>query len=208
MEMPLGTNQEARRLILASASRSRRELLERAGVPADRMPAEVDETEIKLALRQEQADALTVAETLAELKACRISQRESEALVIGADQMLTCGDVWFDKPRDQDQAAGHLRALSGRTHRLETCVCVALGGRRIWHHRDSANLTMRPLSDSFIDAYLTALGSRALESVGAYQLEGLGAQLFSKVEGDFFTILGLPLLPLLEFLRGHEVIGR
>ena len=195
-------------IILASASVSRRALLENAGVPARCMAARIDEEEIKLALRQEQADAMAAAETLAELKACRVSQKEPEALVIGADQILTCGDVWFDKPADLDQAAGHLRALSGRSHKLLTCVCVARDGRRIWHHRDSAGLTMRHLSDGFIRSYLAAVGERALDSVGAYQLEGRGAQLFAKIEGDFFTILGLPLLPLLEFLRGHGAIER
>jgi len=195
-------------LILASASASRRALLEGAGVPVSCQPARIDETEIKLAMRQEKADALAVATTLAELKACRVSQRNPGSLAIGADQILTCGDVWFDKPVDLDQAAGHLHALSGRTHRLLTCVCVAKDGRRIWHHQDSAQLTMRPLSAGFIEGYLAAVGERALESVGAYQLEGRGAQLFAKIEGDFFTILGLPLLPLLEFLRGHGAIER
>lgn len=199
---------QAPRLILASASPSRRGLLERAGVSARYAVARVDEAEIKLAMRQEGATALSVAETLAELKATRLSQKEPAALVIGADQILTCGDVWFDKPVDLDQAAGHLRALSGRSHNLMTCVCVAQEGRRIWHHRESCELTMRKLSDSFIKAYLAVVGEAVLTSVGAYQLEGRGAQLFAKVEGDFFTILGLPLLPLLDFLRGHGVIER
>jgi len=193
-------------LILASASPSRRAMLEAAAVPFTHRAARIDETEIKLAMRQEKADAMAVAETLAELKACRISQKEPTALVIGADQILTCGDVWFDKPADLDQAAGHLRALSGRSHDLSTCVCLAKGGRRIWHHRESARLTLRPLSDSFIRSYLAAVGEAALTSVGGYRLEGRGTQLFSKIEGDFFTILGLPLLPLLAVLRSHGVI--
>lgn len=195
-------------LILASASSSRRGLLKRAGIAASCIAAQVDETEIKMAMRQEGADALSVAETLAELKACRISQKEPAALVIGADQILTCGDVWFDKPVDMDQAAGHLRALSGRRHSLLTCVCVARGGRRIWHQRETANLTMRTLSDGYIQRYLGVVGEAALTSVGAYQLEGRGAQLFAKIEGDFFTILGLPLLPLMDFLRGYGVIEK
>jgi septum formation protein len=202
------SNSTAPRLILASASRSRRELLESAGVMVTSKPAQIDEDEIKLAMRAEGAAAIEVAETLAELKALRVSQQDREALVVGADQILTCGDLWFDKPADLDHAAGHLRALSGKSHELLTCVCVARGGSRIWHHRARATLVMRPLSEAYIRDYLSALGPRALESVGAYQLEGLGAQLFSRVEGDFFTILGLPLLPLLEFLRSHEVIGR
>ena len=199
---------QAPRLILASASRSRRALLEGAGVMVTSKPAQIDEDEIKLAMRAEGAAAIEVAEALAELKALRVSQQDQEALVVGADQILICGDLWFDKPADLDHAAGHLRALSGKSHELLTCVCVARGGSRIWHHRARATLVMRPLSEVYIRDYLSALGPRALESVGAYQLEGLGAQLFSRVEGDFFTILGLPLLPLLEFLRSHEVIGR
>lgn len=202
------TNIAVPQLILASASSSRRALLAAAAVPVRCIAASIDEAEIKLAMRQEKAGAMAVAETLAELKACRISQKEPGALVIGADQMLTCGDVWFDKPVDLDQAAGHLRALSGRSHKLLTCVCVAQDGRRIWHHRASATLTMRVLSDRFIESYLAAVGDAALNSVGAYQLEGRGAQLFAAVEGDFFTILGLPLLPLLEFLRAYGVIER
>ncbi len=106
------------------------------------------------------------------------------------------------------RAAADLRALSGKRHSLATAVCVVRDGVRLWHHRESARLTMRPLDDAFIEAYLDAIGEGALASVGAYQLEGLGAQLFSRVEGDYFTILGLPLLPLLEFLRNHGVVAR
>ena len=120
--------------------------------------------------------------------------------------MLECEGTWFDKPGDLNQAVEHLEALSGRTHRLVSSACVVRDGTCLWHHGDHARLTMRPLSDAFIDAYLTAVGERALDSVGAYQLEGFGAQLFSRVEGDYFTILGLPLLPLLEFMRLHRVL--
>ncbi len=137
-----------------------------------------------------------------------MSRHASDALVIGADQILDCDSAWFDKPLDRMRAAADLRALSGKRHSLATVVCVVRDDLRLWHHRESARLTMRPLGDAFIEAYLDAIGEDSLASVGAYQLEGLGAQLFSRVEGDYFTILGLPLLPLLEFLRNHGVVAR
>lgn len=181
-------------------------MLARAGMVFHHEAPNVDEDEIKLALKGEGATAIQVAETLAELKARRVSQRHADLLVIGADQMLDCGGEWFDKPRDRAAAAANLRALSGRTHNLETSVCVCRNDSRLWHHNARARLTMRLLSDDFIERYLDAVGDAALGSVGGYQLEGLGVQLFSRVEGDFFTILGLPLLQLLDFLRGHSVV--
>ena len=196
----------APQVVLASSSPSRRRLLANAGLPAIGEAPQIDETAVKAALAGEGADAEQVAEALAELKAQRVARRYPGALVIGADQMLECEGTWFDKPGDLNQAVEHLEALSGRTHRLVSSACVVRDGTCLWHHGDHARLTMRPLSDAFIDAYLTAVGERALDSVGAYQLEGFGAQLFSRVEGDYFTILGLPLLPLLEFMRLHRVL--
>ncbi|MCG8357556.1 MAG: Maf family protein [Kiloniellales bacterium] len=193
-------------LVLASASPSRRRLLAEAGVALQWDEARVDESEVKDALKAEGAEPEQVAETLSELKAQRVSRRHPGALVIGADQMMECGGIWFDKPSDLDHAAAHLRALSGRAHRLLTSVCVVRDGQRLWHHNDQARLTMRSLSGRFVADYLEAVGEAALGSVGAYQLEGLGAQLFSRVEGDYFTILGLPLLPLLDFLRHHRAV--
>jgi septum formation protein len=194
-------------IVLASASAVRATLLKNAGVPCVIDPGAVDEDEIKRAMKAEGATADTVSETLAELKAMRVAPRHRGALVFGADQMLECNGVWFDKPDDRDHAAAHLAALSGRTHRLiSSAVCVR-DGARIWHHTAVASLTMRPLSRAFIDCYLDAAGAAVLRSVGAYQLEGLGAQLFSKIEGDYFTVLGLPLLPLLAFLRDNQVIA-
>ena len=151
------------------------------------------------------ADAAAAAETLAELKANKISMRAPGALVIGADQILECEGRWFDKPPDRTAAVAHLRALGGKTHALATAVCVVRDGVRIWHHREAPRLTMRPLDGVFIESYLDAAGPEVLETVGAYRLEDLGAQLFTKVSGDYFTILGLPLLPLLGFLREHGV---
>lgn len=193
-------------VILASGSRTRLELLHRAGVTVTAEAAAVDEGEIKAAFQAEGASTEACAQALAALKAKRISDRHPAALVIGADQMLDCDGIWFDKPADLDGARTHLQALRGKTHRLVTAAVVMQGGSQLWHVISQAKLTMRPVSDAFLDDYLHQAGTAVLSSVGAYQLEGLGAQLFDKVEGDFFTVLGLPLLPLLAFLRGHGVI--
>ena len=197
----------AQALVLASASATRARLLAAAGLEVVCQPAAVDEEGLKASLKAEGATPAQVAETLAELKAQRVSAQLPGALVIGADQMLSCNEVWFDKPPDRDHAAAQLRALSGKTHQLWSAVCVLRGGSRLWHHNATARLTMRRLSDDFIAAYLAASGPAVLDSVGTYHLEGLGAQLFAKVEGDFFGILGLPLLPLLDFLRANKVLS-
>ncbi|TWA84288.1 septum formation protein [Azospirillum brasilense] len=194
-------------VVLASGSRTRAEMLERAGVRVTLAPAAVDEEEIKLAARAEGAPVEDVAEALAELKAQRVTRKHPGALVIGADQMLECEGRWFDKPADRDAARAQLQDLRGKTHRLVSCAVVLRDGERLWHHVDRARLTMRPFSDAFLESYLNAAGDDVLGSVGAYHLEGLGAQLFHRVDGDFFTILGLPLLPLLGFLRVHGVIA-
>ncbi len=196
------------RLVLASASPVRLELLEHAGVRAHAEAARVDEEEVRTSLRAEAASAEQAAETLAELKARAVARRHRDALVVGADQILECAGVWFDKPPERARAAADLRALSGRRHALATAVCVVRDGTRLWHHRETAHLSVRALSDGFIESYLDAVGAAALGSVGAYRLEGLGVQLFSRVDGDYFTILGLPLLPLLEFLREHGLVPR
>lgn len=202
-----GTPQAAPHVVLASRSEVRRTMLANAGVAVDVDAAAIDEQEVKAALRGDGAGPAEASEALAELKAQRVSRRRHGALVIGADQILECGGTWFDKPSDLAQAATQLRTLSGNTHRLIACCCVVRDGTRLWHHTDRAELTMRPLSEDFVRDYLSVLGERALASVGAYQLEGLGAQLFSRISGDFFTILGLPLLPLLGFLREQRVLA-
>lgn len=206
IEVPGDGTATAPSVVLASASEARRRLLRGAGVPFRAEAAAVDETEVKAALRAEGASAMQVAETLAELKARRIAHRHGGALIVGADQMLDCDGRWFDKPGDRADAAEQLRALSGRTHELLTAVCLLRDERRIWHHNAQARLTMRPLSEPFIAAYLDAVGEVALHGVGAYQIEGRGAQLFTRIEGDGFAIQGLPLLPLLEMLRQHGVL--
>ena len=203
---PMG--EAAAPLVLASASPSRRTMLENAGLSFSVHPAAVDEDAVKESLKAEGASAACTAETLAELKAQRVSANYPGSLVIGADQMLECEEHWFDKPADRDGAFESLRALQGRSHVLWSAVCLVRDGSRIWHHGAPARMTMRPLSDDFIAAYLDSVGDKALSSVGAYQLEGLGAQLFSGIDGDFFTILGLPLLPLLEMLRANGVLVR
>ncbi len=194
-------------LILASGSGTRRRLLEAAGVPFRQLPPQVDESEVKESLKAEGADAMDAAEALAEVKARQISLREPAGLVIGADQMLDCEGDWFDKPLDAAAVAGHLERLQGRRHRLSTAAVICLGGQRIWHQRSEAWLTMRRLSPGFIADYVQHFGERAKESVGAYQLEAEGVQLFTAVEGDHFTIQGLPLLPLLGFLRDRGVLA-
>lgn len=192
-------------LVLASGSRTRALMLEKAGLRPILDKPLVDEEEVKLAGKAEGVGADAVAEALAELKAQRVTRRHPGALVVGADQMLECEGVWFDKPSDRAAARAQLLALRGKTHQLVSCAVIVRDGERLWHKVDRARLTMRNFSDNFLDGYLDAVGDEVLHSVGAYQLEGLGAQLFQRVEGDFFTILGLPLLPLLGFLRVHGV---
>ena len=196
-----------RPLILASASKSRANMLRAAGVAVEIVPAHADEDAVKASLQAAGATAADCATALAELKAVQVSQRHPEVLVIGADQMLECEGRWFDKPKDQEGARGHLLAMRGKTHVLPTAVAVALNGAVIWHHVASPRLTMRTFSDAFIAHYLALAGDAVTTSVGAYQLEGPGAQLFSRIDGDFFTILGLPLLDLLAFLREHEAVA-
>lgn len=195
------------RVVLASASRTRAMLLANAGVETTSDAAVIDEDEVKRSMRGTGAGVDEVAATLAELKAMRVAPRHRGALVIGADQMLECGGVSFDKPPDADHAIAQLLALSGKTHRLVSVAVVVRDGVRLWHTADSARLTMRRFDRSFAERYVQTLGPAAMSSVGAYQLEGLGAQLFTQVAGDFFTVLGLPLLPLLGFLRAQGVIA-
>ena len=194
-------------VVLASASQIRAEMLSKSGVPIEILPANIDEDSIKESLRAEGASARHQAEVLAELKAQRISQKLPEALVIGADQVLMCNDVNFDKPVDFEHAKAHLKALSGKSHELATAAVIAKGGQSIWRFVDVNMMAVRPLSDEFIDNYLEQAGGSILSSVGCYQLEGLGSQLFSRIDGDYFSILGLPLLQVLDFLRVHKVLA-
>lgn len=195
------------RLVLASTSAARRALLAAAGVAAELAAPHVDEAELKASLAAAGARPRAIADALAEAKAVKISRRDPQALVLGADQLLVAADGrMFDKPRSAADAADQLRALSGTTHRLVTAAVIAEGGSPVWRTLDSATLAMRPLSESFIADYLAAEGDAVLGCVGAYRLEGRGAQLFTTVTGDFFTVLGLPLLAVLDHLRVRGVI--
>ena len=194
-------------LILASASASRASMLRNAGLTVTATPARIDEDAVRQSVRSEGGSADAAARLLAELKARQISRNQGDAFVIGADQMLECGGDWFDKPESLTDARRHLQRLRGQRHMLLTAAVVVRGGTVIWSHAETATLAMRPFSDAFLDVYLDRIGEEALETVGGYRLEGIGAQLFSRIDGDFFTILGLPLLPLLDFLRGHGILA-
>lgn len=196
------------RLILASASPTRAAMLQNAGLDAEIAAPGVDETAVKRALQAEKASAEQVAVTLAELKAVRVSRLYPGALAIGADQTLDCEGVLFDKPADLAAARAQLKWLRGKTHELVAAAAVARDGAPIWRAAQRARLRMRDFSDAFLEDYLERAGEDVLGSVGGYRIEGLGAQLFARIEGDLFTALGLPLLPLLDFLRGHGAAAR
>ena len=193
-------------LILASASKTRAALLENAGISVQCDPAYIDEDEVKIALKAEGATAVQVAETLAELKAQSVSKRHPNKLVIGADQTLECDQKWFDKPENKQQARENLLFFRGKKHHLNAAICVVLNGQRLWHLNDPAEMHVRDFSDSWLDWYLDHVGDEICDSVGGYRLEGPGAQLFTAVRGDYFTVLGLPLLPLMAYLRNRETI--
>ncbi len=196
-------------LILASASAARARLLRAAGISVQVRPAAIDEATVREALQAEQVAPGDAAVALAELKAGRVaSQAPAEAIVLGADQILSCEGRWFAKPETLAQARAQIEQLAGRRHELATAVVAVRDGARIWHQVAIARLWLRPCSSAFIDAYLAAVGETALASVGAYQIEGLGAQLLARIEGDPFAIQGLPLLELLEFLRVQGVLAR
>jgi septum formation protein len=193
-------------LILASRSAARAEVLRRAGVRFEVVAAGVDEAAVKAAMRAEGAPARDVADALAELKAQRIGARIQDRLVLGADQVLVCDGRLYDKPGDLAEARAQLAALRGRRHELLSAAVVFEGGRPVWRHIGRAELVMRPFSNAFLDEYLAAEGDAALTSVGSYRLEDRGAQLFARVDGDIFIVMGLPLLPLLDFLRSRGVV--
>lgn len=198
----------APRVVLASTSAARAQLLAAAGVPFEQHPAMVDEGAIKEALEADGAGAEDAAIALAELKAQHVARLRPEAIVLGADQILTLEGRWFDKPPSRAEARAQLGELAGRRHELATAVVAFRGGVRVWHHLAVPRLWLRRFSPEFLDAYLDATGDTAFASVGAYQIEGLGAQLLTRLEGDHFAVLGLPLLEVLEFLRQQGVLLR
>ena len=191
-------------VILASTSASRRALLEGAGVPFTARSPGVDEAAAKAALLGEGLGPRDMADALAELKAIRL--RAGGALVIGADQTLDFEGELIDKAENLGEARERLQRLRGKSHKLHAGVVVAKGGQPIWREVQTATLWMRPFSDEFLDDYLSREGEAVLSSVGCYRLEDIGVQLFSRIEGDYFTILGLPMLGLLDLLRRHGVL--
>lgn len=195
------------RVILASQSAIRANLLNEAGVNFETRAAHIDEAEIKASARADGAGADETALLLAEMKARRVARSQPDALVIGCDQLLVCEERWFDKPADLAEATAQLQALRGRTHTLVTAVLCQRGDQRLWHHIAKPRLTMRAFSDAFIADYIALEGLAVTTTVGAYRLEGPGVQLFDEIAGDHSAILGLPLLPLLGFLRQNGVLS-
>jgi septum formation protein len=186
-------------LVLASRSSARRALLQAAGIPLEPHPADLDE-------RALEADASSlapgaVAQLLSREKAKAVARARPGRLILAADQVASLGTERFSKPADRAAARAQLRALSGRSHELHSAITFAQDEAVLFEHVEVARLTMRPLSEAFLDIYLDAAGNAAMASVGAYQVEGLGIQLFERIEGDYFTVLGLPLIPVLDFLR-------
>ncbi|EQB06110.1 septum formation protein Maf [Sphingobium quisquiliarum P25] len=194
-------------IVLASQSASRRALLQAAQVPFEALSPGVDEEAAKGALRADGLDARALADALAELKALRVSRRVAGALVLGCDQTLSLGDgSMIDKAVDRADAERILKLLSGQVHHLHSAAVIVLNGEPIWRHVERVRMTVRPLSDEFIASYLDREWDECRWCVGCYRIEGPGAQLFSRIEGSQFAIQGLPLLPLLDFLRTRGVL--
>jgi septum formation protein len=192
-------------LVLASQSKARQSLLANAGITFESDPADIDEREIQASSGLSAPGQ--IAGLLAREKACAVSGRRPAQYIVGADQTLALGTRIFNKPTGRAQAADQLRALSGHSHELHAAVAVVRDGKLLFEHVSVARMTMRQLGDAEIDSYLDEAGDAVTSSVGAYQLEGLGIHLFERFEGDHFTILGLPLLPLLAFFRGEHLLS-
>jgi septum formation protein len=196
------------RVILASASAARAAMLRAAGVAFTVFPAAIDESAIKRQFHTAGGEALGCAAALAEAKARAIARRHPRAIVIGADQILVAGGKWFDKPADLAEAAAQLRELRGRSHVLATAACAVHGEAVLWQATAAPQLTMRRFGEGFLKGYIAAEGEALLGSVGAYRIEGRGVQLFARIDGDRFAILGLPLMELLCFLRERGLLRK
>jgi septum formation protein len=195
-------------LVLASKSAGRRALLDAAGVPHESLVAGVDEDAAKIGLRAQGLSARDLADALAELKALKISRKRPGDLVLGCDQTLAFDDgTMIDKAPDRAALARQLQMLSGKSHSLYSAMVIAEGGQPVWRHVERVKMTMRALSDNFIDSYLREEGDALLGCIGGYRIEGQGVQLFNRIEGSHFTIVGLPLLPLLDFLRTRGILA-
>jgi len=194
-------------LVLASTSAARRQMLASAGVPHEAIAPRVDELALKESLGARGLGGRETADALAEVKAVKVSQRLPGALVLGADQILATQDrQLLDKPESRDDAAAQLRLLRGSVHKLISAAVIALDGQPVWRAVDQAELAMRHFSDAYLDQYLDREWPEISGCVGCYRLEGMGVQLFSRVRGNYFTVLGLPLLPVLDFLRIRGVL--
>lgn len=192
--------------ILASGSKSRQTLLKNCGLAFETISSKVDEDAIKSAVADDLAIE-DIAGLLAQTKANVVSECNPDKWVIGADQTLLFENTLFDKPRSREQARDHLLKFRGKTHRLETAVCIAKSGQIVWTHSEPAFLTVREFSNEFLGQYLALEGNGVTSSVGGYKLEGPGLQLFEKIDGDYFSILGLPMMPLLAELRACGAIS-
>lgn len=199
----------ASRLILASGSPYRRQMLEAAGLTFDVIPADIDEASLKSKFMacSSALNPAAIAGALARAKAQVVSSQNNGALVIGSDQVLTFEGELLSKPSDTAAARHQLEQLRGKTHRLLSAVAIAQAGEIVWEHVGEAVLTMRRFTGTFLDKYIATVGPRICQTVGSYEIEGLGIQLFERVEGDHFTIIGLPLLPLLAELRSRGVLA-
>lgn len=194
-----------KRLILASASQIRAQMLRDAGVAVETVVARVDEDTVKASMLADGAPARDIADALAEMKARRVAMKYPDAFVLGADQVLVCEGKLFDKPTSLTSARAQLQALRGKTHELISAAVIYADGEPVWRHIGRAQLVMRPFTDAFLNEYVETQGEDLLTTVGAYKLESVGAQLFTRVQGDYFSVLGLPLLEVLGFLRTRGI---
>ena len=194
------------KLILASESVTRRKLLENAGLVFESLPAHIDEEEIKRSLVAAKAHPQEVATFLAERKACKISQKHPECIVIGGDQVLELNGTILSKPKTKDQAREQLLNLRNSSHNLISSVCVAEGGQRVWHQTDKASIQLSDFTDQFLEHYLVRSEKELFNGPGGYKVEGYGIHLIDRIEGDFFTVLGLPIILLLKYFRTRGLI--